>query len=295
MNSTTIKQITSGANKHNEDLIGVYKSADFTDIVIMDGASSVASRNFIDNEVGDVAWFVRNFAALLEQTISRDRSQAESVSLAIKTLHTVFRQKTSTVPVPAYAYPIAAMTWVRIIETQDAVTMKIYCLGDCKTFLLMADNSVLDLDPYVNPQESILREEIIRLSVAGISDGAARKERLMPLLRARREFQNTSDSPSILCLAPTGPFHAREHTVQVAPNSLLIAMTDGFYRLVDTYELHSIEELAGLCRQGDLESLVKQLRDFETTCLGSGNLSVKSSDDASAVIWFSGRAPVPMC
>ena len=61
MNSATIKQITSAANKHNEDLVRIYRSAHFTDIVIMDGASSVGTRNFIDNVIGDVAWFVRTF------------------------------------------------------------------------------------------------------------------------------------------------------------------------------------------------------------------------------------------
>jgi hypothetical protein len=35
---------------------------------------------------------------------------------------------------------------------------------------------------------------------------------------------------------------------------------------------------------------VKQLRDFEMAFLGPASLSVKSSDDASAVTWRSGRA-----
>jgi hypothetical protein len=287
-----IKKISVGANGgHNEDLIAVYKSGGFTDIVIMDGGTSVAERDFIDGDIGDVVWFARNFSSSLEKTISRGRSQGESVSLAIKEVHALFREKTSGVPVPLYAYPIAAVTWVRIIQTEDSVTLKIYCLGDCKTFLLLADKSVVDLDPYINPQESILREEIIRLSEEGVIDGAARKERLMPMLRARREFLNTSDSPSVLCLAPNGPFNAREYTVQIEPGSMLLAMTDGFYRVVDTYQLHAIEELASLCRRGDLESIVKELRDFETACLGSASLSVKRSDDASAVTWLCSCVP----
>jgi hypothetical protein len=182
------------------------------------------------------------------------------------------------------------MTWIRITETEDAVTLKIYCLGDCKSFLLLADNSVVDLDPYINPQESILRAEIIRLSEEGVTDGAARKERLMPMLRARREFLNTSGARTVLCLAPDGPFGAREHSVQVEPGCMLLAMTDGFYRLVDTYGLHTIESLANLCLKSDLESIVKELRDFEMTSLGSASLSVKNSDDASAVTWLSSRA-----
>jgi hypothetical protein len=288
--SMKIKKISSGAGSgHNEDLIAIYETGDLTDIVIVDGGTSVAERDFIDSESGDVVWFARNFSLALEKTISPDRSQAESVWLAIKQLHAVFRQKTSAVSVPPYAYPIAAMTWVRIIESEDCVILKIYCLGDCKAFLLKADKSVVDLDPYMNPQESILREEIIRLAEEGVIDGAARKERLMPMLRARREFLNTTDAPSVLCLAPNGPFDAREHTVQMGADAMLLAMTDGFYRIVDTYQLRTIEDLAALCLKGDLESVVKELREYEMTSLGSASLSVKSSDDASAVTWRSGQ------
>jgi hypothetical protein len=286
-----IKKISAGANgEHNEDLIAVYETGGFTDIVIMDGGTSVADRDFIDSDIGDVVWFARSFSSALAKTISPDRSQGESVSLAINDVHALFRAKTSTVSVPLYAYPIAAMTWIRITETENAVTLKIYCLGDCKTFLLLADNSVVDLDPYINPQESILKAEIIRLSEEGVIDGAARKERLMPMLRARREFLNTSGARTVLCLAPDGPFGAREHSMQVEPGCMLLAMTDGFYRLVDTYDLHTIESLANLCLKSDLESIVKELRDFEMASLGSASLSVKSSDDASAVTWLSSRA-----
>lgn len=289
--SMQIKKISSGANANNEDLITVYESAGCTDIVIMDGGSSVAAKNYIDNEIGDVEWFVRNFARFMEKAISKDRSQAESVSLAIDALRTRFRDRTRAVSVPLHAYPIAAMTWIRIIEAEESTLLKIYCLGDCKIFLRSADKSVVDLDPYINPQESVLRDEITRLLDEGITDGAARKERLMPLLRARREFQNACESPSVLCLAPNGPFNAREHSVRVAPGAMLLAMTDGFYRLVDTYHLYTIEELAHLCRYGDLGSMVKTLRDFEMSSLGSGSLSVKRSDDASAVTWLSHSGP----
>jgi hypothetical protein len=140
----------------------------------------------------------------------------------------------------------------------------------------------------MNPQESILRNEIIRLAAEGVNDGAARKERLMPMLRTRREFLNTTDAPSVLCLAPNGPFDAREHTVQMGPDAMLLAMTDGSYRIVDTYQLRTIEELADFCLHGDLQSVVKELREYEMTSLGSASLSVKSSDDASAVTWRSG-------
>jgi hypothetical protein len=285
----TIQKISSGATStHNEDLIAIYENDGFTDILIIDGGSSIADKDYIDSETGDVNWFTRNFAALLEKTISRNRSQAESVSLAIRDLHSKFRQETRDTSVPVYAYPIAAMTWVRITHQDNCASLNIYCLGDCKTFLLSPDKNVVDLDPYINPQESILQHEIARLLDEGVSDSTARRERLMPMLRARREFLNSMDSPTVLCLAPNGPFQAREHTARVEPGSMLIAMTDGFFRIVDTYNIYSVEGLANLCRNGHLEAVVKELRDFETASLASANLAVKRADDASAVTWLFG-------
>jgi NTP pyrophosphatase (non-canonical NTP hydrolase) len=281
MNIDTICSAADG--EHNEDLIVVFENDGFTDIVIIDGGSSVADKNYIDSEIGDVVWFVKNFCLYLKKVIGRNRSQEDSVVLALSELHSAFREKTGAVPIPPYAYPIAAMTWLRITDIDGALTLHAYCLGDCKTFLYLPDQTVLDLDPYVNPQELILQAEILKLTQEGVVDVIARRERLMPMLRARREFLNSTASPSVLCLEPRGPIEARVHTAPLDRAAALLAMTDGFYRIVDTYRMHTIEELAHLCLRKDLKSILKELRDFEMASLGSSSLSVKGADDASAM------------
>lgn len=155
-----IDTISSPADgDHNEDLIVVYENTGFTDIVILDGGSSVADTDYIDSELGDVVWFVRNFCVFLEKVIRQDRSQADSVVLALGELQSAFREKAGDIPIPPYAYPIAAMTWLRITDIDGALTLHAYCLGDCKTFLCLPDQTVVDLDPYVNPQELVLLGE----------------------------------------------------------------------------------------------------------------------------------------
>lgn len=279
-----ITELSSGANDgHNEDLVSVYRNDDVTDIVIMDGGSSVADKDYIDGDLGDVVWFVKQFALALGRVLGENKPQAESVVLALRDVRATFQEMTPGCTIPSYALPIAAMTWIRIRKSNGSHTLDIYCLGDCKTFLLLPDKRVVDLDPYVNPQESILQDEISRLSSEGITDAAARCARLMPLLRARREFLNTTASPFVLCMEPRGPLNAREHTVQAEPGSMLLAMSDGFYRIVDTYHLHSIEELVHLCLRRGLGPVLEKLRDFETAGNASASRSVKSSDDASAV------------
>lgn len=281
MNIDTISAGADGA--HNEDLIVVYDNDGVTDIVIMDGGSPVADHDYIDSEIGDVVWFVQNFALALKEVVHQDRSQQDSVMLALGALRSAFREKTGAAPIPLYAYPIAAMSWLRITDTGGAPTLQAYCLGDCKTFLYLPDKTVVDLDPYVNPQELVLQAEILKLTQEGVVDAIARQQRLLPMLRARREFLNLAPAPSVLCLDPRGPIAARVHTVTLDRASTLLAMTDGFYRIVDTYRLHTVEELAELCLRKDLKSILNDLRAFEAASLGSASLSVKRADDASAM------------
>lgn len=280
----TIDTVTSpGHGDHNEDLIAVFEQEGWTDIVIIDGASSVADQDYVDAQQGDVVWFVREFARALAHTASAARRQEDSVLLALNQVRRAFDEQTHAVTVPMYAWPIAAMTWVRIWHERGHTALQAWCVGDCKSLLRLPSGAVLDPDPYVNAQEGVVRDEIARLASQGITDPAARRERLLPMLRARREFQNSTAAPISLCLAPGGPFDAREVTLELEPGSVLLLMTDGFYRLVDPYSLYTDEQLAAACTARGAAALVRELRDFERG--GATGMSVKNADDATAVIY----------
>lgn len=284
----TIQRISSpGRGEHNEDLVAVYESEGLTDILVIDGATSVADQDYINTGAGDVAWFVREFAAAIEMTIAASRSQERSVWLAIEQVRASYEKKTRGVTVPVYAWPIAALTWVRVWEEAGGITLETYCLGDCKALLRRPDGKVVDLDPFVNEFEFVVQEAVARLASEGVTDPATRKERMLPLLRSRRESQNLNERPIVLCLQPKGPFDARQRTFQAEAGSTVLAMTDGFYRLVDMYDLYTAEELAARCAEHGLDAMLKELRDTESA--GARSLAVKSADDASAVMWNARR------
>lgn len=280
-----LSTISDGADGHgNEDLVAVFRREGVTDIVVIDGATHIAGEHYIEREAGDVVWFVKSFAAALEAVAGEHASQEKCVVLALDQVRHSFRELTRGRTVPAYALPIAAMSWIRITRSRGLPLLELFCLGDCKAFLLSQDGAATDLDPYQNPQEAILQKEIARLAGEGVLDAAARRERLMPMLRARRESQNAAAAPSILCLEPRGPFEARKYRVQPAAGSTLLAMTDGFYRIVDTYGMHTIEALGRRCRDHGLEAALRELRAFETALAEGASTSVKKADDASAAM-----------
>lgn len=271
----------------NEDLIAVFDSGGVCDLVVLDGASSVADTDYIDAQQGDVAWFVQAFAAALEAAIAPGVPQGAAVRRAVDAVRAGFDARAGAGSIPLYAHPMAALTWIRIEQRADHLALSLYCLGDCKAFAFDADGAVCDLDPYVNPHEAVLREAMGALNTQDMRDPLLRRARLLPMLRARRESQHSSSAPDVLCLAPQGEFKARAFTRRLPPGTAVLAMTDGFYRLVDAYGLYTIEGLVQRCRTRGLAALMDELRSFEAA-RASGVMAVKSADDASAVLW-SGR------
>lgn len=135
----------------NDDHIAVFSKGGVTDILVLDGASSVAEQDYIDPVGGDVAWFVHAFTAALEQVLSPERSQQDCVHAAMAIVRSAFGQTDQTKPAPLHAWPIAALTWLRISQRNGVSRAGLYSLGDCKSLMQTAGGACVDLDPFINP------------------------------------------------------------------------------------------------------------------------------------------------
>ncbi|MBQ5945970.1 hypothetical protein [Massilia sp. ST3] len=281
-----VQTVSSGADSGaNEDVVAFHEAAGRLDLLVIDGGTSVAERDYIDPERGDVVWFAQGFADQLARYAHMGLPQHECVHRAAASLHEEFLERAGGAEVPLHAWPIGAMTWARIEDAGQGRRLRLYSLGDCTTLLCTPDAGVVDLDPFVNPQEAVLQAEIARLVAEGVTDAAQRRARLLPMLRARREAQNSGPSPSILCLKPAGPFAARTIDIALPPGSSLLVTTDGFYRLVSPYGLYTSEELALRCLGLGLGAVLDELRAYERASFGGAALAVKRADDASAILW----------
>ena len=282
----TIAHISAGTTAHrNDDHVAVFTHAGATDILVIDGGTSVAERDYLDPVRGDVAWFVHGFTEALAQEVRPERSQQECVHAAIDSVRARFKEIADRTSMPLHAWPIAALTWMRISERNGAQCATLYGLGDCKSLLRTPSGACIDLDPVVNPQDAVLQAEIAKLRAQGLSDPIDRRERMLPMLRARREFQNTQPGPTVLCLRPNGAFEARVRSIDLEPVASLLIMTDGFYRLVDPYGRYTDSGLADACIERGLPAMLDELRTYEAVVGGTGARAVKAADDASAAIW----------
>jgi hypothetical protein len=281
-----IAHISAGATSdRNDDHVAVFAHAGATDILVIDGGTSVAERDYLDPVHGDVTWFVRMFTAALEQELAPGRSQQDCVHAAIGVVRASFERLIGRGAMPLHAWPIAAMTWLRVQERDGVRHAALYSLGDCTSLLHAAGGGCIDLDPFVNPQDAILQAEIARLRAEGITDPGRRREHMLPMLRARRAFQNTQPAPTVLCLGPNGAFRARVRNLDLAPGTSLLIMTDGFYRLVDPYRCYTDGALMDACRERGLPAMLDELRTYEALAGGGAASAVKAADDASAALW----------
>lgn len=77
--------VSHGADgPHNEDLIAVFQNSGQADILILDGRTSVADRDYIDTEAGDVVWLVSGFRDCLKDAIAPGRTQEDSAARLIR-------------------------------------------------------------------------------------------------------------------------------------------------------------------------------------------------------------------
>jgi len=301
---------SSGNGRRNDDLARVFEhgpragSGDggahggVTDVLLLDGATSLAERDHVDAVEGDPAWFVQCFADAFADVIAsaplEGEVQAACVERALARVRVAWDTATKDQHVPLYAWPIAALSWVRIRpEPAGGASFESWSLGDCKLLLAPADGAVHDLDPYDNAYEHHLQQSVAGMVAEGVFDAAARFAALTPMLRARREEQMTSNAPDVLCLAPRGPFAARRSVVRLdadgAAGAQLLAMSDGYYRLVDPYALYDDAGLARACAARGPDALLAELRRFETA-RDTAQTSVKGMDDATAIVVTLGGA-----
>jgi hypothetical protein len=274
---------SSGKGRRNDDLVRVLEYEGVTDVLMLDGATSLAERDYVDPLAGDPAWFVRAFADAFASVAGAQRDQEALVQDALAGVREAWALRGGGCAVPPYAWPIAALSWIRIRREGGGHRLQLYCLGDCKVLLGQADGQVRDLDPYDNAYEHQLQQAVAALVAGGMLDPARRFAALTPMLRQRREEQNRAPSPDVLCLAPRGPFAARRLVLQVAGPAALLAMSDGFYRLADPYGLYGDAALVRACARRGPQALLDELRAFEAA-RDTAQLAVKGADDASAVL-----------
>lgn len=107
-----------------------------------------------------------------------------------------------------------------------------------------------------------VRQEMARLKAAGFA-GAALFEQLLPMERQFRATANTDGGYPVVDLSLRWIDRITQASVEALPGDQLLLMTDGLYRLIDTFRIHDGESLMRAALDGGLAPLLAQLRALE--------------------------------
>ena len=274
--------VTQGSGSINEDGWGFLgKSENVSAAWIFDGVTGINGKNFLGGTT-DAAWFVAKAHAHLLQLAGLDLPLPEILARLVKLLIRDFQTAAEGLDIPKdFDPPAACLILVkRYGETWKALRLGDSCLlardGDgAHTIHSASPNNILD---------NWLSTEAAKRRDAGVLDIKLLVAEFRPQLLKGRKLRNTQGAYSIL--------EAREAATEFAEyldlgtSREILLCTDGYYRAVDHYGLHTDETLIeASSSNGGVARVLASLRATEAsdpTC--QKYLRFKPADDATAVL-----------
>lgn len=273
--------VTQGSGTINEDGLGFLGSAgDVSAAWIFDGVTGINKRNYLGGGT-DAAWFVAKAHEHLRALASLELPLREILSKLVHGLMVDFKASAKGLDLPGDYDPPAACL---ILLKRYGETWQAMRLGD--SCLLARGSDGLHMSVAASPNNAFdhwLSTEALKRRDAGMLDIKELLAEFRPQLLQGRKSRNSPGGYSILEASPSAMEFA-EYFDLGAPSEMLLC-TDGYYRAVDHYALHSNESLlqASLA-PGGVDNVLESIRSAEASdpaCVKY--LRFKPADDATAM------------
>jgi len=267
----------------NEDAVGHAGDAQAGAAWVIDGATGVAEAELVPGADSDAAWFARRLSAAFASLFDPIAPVEAQMRSAIDAVAADYRRLVGPVEVPRHALPSAAGVWVRWTA---AGWLELAALGDCRALLRTADGVVRSLGPRrLDLGDALVNAAVRTLQATGVRDPAAVRERLAGRLRETRTRMNRPGGYWVFSIEPAAAGHLDLDRAELAPGAVLLLVSDGLFRLVDTYRAYTPEGLVAAAAERGLRPLHEELRRIEAEDAGCTRfVRLKPRDDASGLL-----------
>ncbi len=273
--------VTQASGAINEDGWGCLGSADDVSAAwVFDGVTGINASNVFDGR-SDAAWLVAKAHDHVRTLASLDLPLPEILARLVEALIADFNDALKDLELAADYDPPAACL---ILLKRYGGAWRALRLGD--SCLLARGSDGAPVSAAASPNNAFdhwLSAEALKRRDAGMLDIKELLAEFRPALLAGRKMRNRPGGYSILEASPAALEFA-EYFELGTPREILLC-TDGYYRAVDYYALHSEEGLlAASLAPGGVDSVLDSIRAVEASdpaCLKY--LRFKPADDATAV------------
>lgn len=248
---------------------------------VLDGATGITPERYTDAP-SDGYWYVHRVDAYLrEHARDPSLSLADHVANAVRDARARFEEVTPADSVDPAAEPSATGALVR--WTGEALEYFVLC--DSSLAVDRGDDGIeLTTDRRIEAMEERALDRMREARREGADFDEAR-EAVTPLLRENRRRKNAPGTYWALSFDPDACYEALTGRYDVEPGTHVYLFTDGFGRLVETYDVHDDWGAAvdALDRRG-VEAAVDELRAVEEADPAAERYPrLKAADDATVV------------
>ena len=273
--------VTQGSGAINEDGWGCLGSTDDVSVAwIFDGVTGINEHNFLGGG-SDAAWLVARAHEHLRTLASLDLPLHEILSKLVQALIADFKAAVKGLDIPDDYDPPAACL---ILMKRYGETWQALRLGD--SCLLARGSDGAHISVAASPNNAFdhwLSTEALKRRDAGMLDIKELLTDFRPQLMQGRKLRNSPGGYGILEASPSAVEFAEYFDLGM-PHEILLC-TDGYYRAVDYYALHSEEGLLDASlTHGGVDNVLDRIRSVEASdpaCVKY--LRFKPADDATAV------------
>ena len=256
--------------------------------VLLDGAAPRGNER-VSAEADDTVWLVRRF--IEEWATAGTRGDADArrcdVRARVEAARAILKREYAALCAAAGILPPEQPFACLAIAELEGSVLDLFNMGDLSTLVRAPDGSLQRFGASaVRELDRRALDELGRLLAAGVEPHAERRARLGPMILAHRALRNQLPGYDVLDLEDGGAARFEHRAFGASAVRHVLMMSDGFYRLVDTFERYTDGTLFHAVEQRGLAALLQELREVE------GNdpecrryLRFKTHDDATA-LWL---------
>ncbi len=242
---------------------------------VIDGATDVGPVRIFSRAESDAARYAELFAGVLLKSPAGPAESPQAYFTRLLPLIRAAVERELRLPLkdaPLSSYPTAAATWVRIRNGKvEGAT-----LGDSVAIVRAPSGAVSVLGEPSKPAEEQGRAK----KVMAMTPEGRRK-----WLQDVRAIHNTEAGYWVFGVQSEAAAHIVHQTADAPSGTHILAMTDGFYRLVSPYGRYTDAALIEAAIARGLGPLVAELRSLEASPEDDARIGrFKTSDDATALL-----------
>jgi hypothetical protein len=242
---------------------------------VIDGATDVGPVRIFSKGETDAARYAELFASELLATPSAANESPQAYITRLTPRLRAAVEKEVKIPLkdaPLASYPTAAATWLRVKGGRiEGAT-----LGDSIAIVRDPSGKVTVFGESSKPAEEQTRAK----QVMAMTPDERKK-----WLQNVRAIHNTEKGYWVFGVQPEAAAHAVYQSADAPPGTRVLAMTDGFYRLVSPYGTYDDAGLIEAVNAKGLGPLMQELRALEANPADDARIGrFKTSDDATALL-----------